>query len=184
MTRAHTPSCRLRHIRPDPLAHALNNAFHPFYEAPMREQADAIEKGMQRIERKKKTEIIAKPMRALFQVLLGGEVDEIDGKVVMQMPDYDYRFAEKAEWVEVPPAISGWIDCWKRLAPEISTYHMQVLSRSLDEGKAITPRLVEKARDEFEATVSRLPDMPTETLISAITTTQIAWEFEKMEKAA
>jgi len=169
-------------MRKAQISSALSGAFRPFYEAPMREQADAIAKGMQRIEQQRKAEIIAKPMRALFAQLLSGEAYEADGKIVMQMPEYDSRFAEKADWVEVAPALNGWIDCWKRLAPEISTYHMQILSRSLDAGKTLTPRLVEKARDEFEETVSRLPDMPTETLTSAITTTQIAWEFERIQK--
>lgn len=171
-------------MRKNPLSAALSGAFRPFYEAPMREQAEAVSRGMQRIEQQRKAEIITKPMRALFDLLLSGEVDEIDGKVVMDMPDYDYRFAEKAEWVEVAPALNGWVDFWKRLAPDVSTYHMKILARNLDAGKALTVRLVEKARDEFEATVSRLPDMPTETLVSAITTTQIAWEIERIQKEA
>lgn len=78
-------------MRKNPLSAALSGAFRPFYEAPMREQAEAVSRGMQRIEQQRKAEIITKPMRALFDLLLSGEVDEIDGKVVMDMPDYDYR---------------------------------------------------------------------------------------------
>lgn len=140
-----------------------------------------LRRGIERIERERKAAIISRPMRNLFDTLARGEAFEIGGKIMMSMPDIDAGFAKQAEWVEVAPAIEGWIDCWQRIAPDISTYHMRVLADRLRQDKPITPRLVELARDEFEATVARIADVEPGRITSAITTTRIAWEFEKME---
>mgnify|MGYP003558406568 CR=1 FL=1 len=59
-------------------------------------------------------------------------------------------------------------------------YHMGVLADRLDADKPITPRLVEQARTEFDATVARLADIPPGQVTSAIRTTEIAWEMEKI----
>lgn len=124
---------------------------------------------------------IARPMRELFALLETGEVDELDGKVVMRLPDLDAITALEpdAEWVEVAPAMLGWIDCWQRIAPDIRLQKMQYLAERLQADKAVTPRLVEQARAEFETTIARLHDIPDGRLTQAITTTQIGWEMER-----
>jgi hypothetical protein len=133
-----------------------------------------------RIEKERRAAVIAKPMRNMFDLLATGEAYEYEGRVVMKMPEVDHPYAERAEWVEVAPAIEGWIDCWQRIAPDIRTYHMGILADRLRQDKPITPRIVEQARAEFEATVARLPDIPDGQINSAITTTQIAWAVEQM----
>lgn len=142
-----------------------------------------IAAGIRRSEQERRAAIIARPMRNVMDMLATGEVFEVDGRAMMKMPEIDERFAEQAHLCEIAPAIEGWIDCWKRLAPDISTYHLSVLASRLTADKPITPRLVEQARAEFDATVARIPDIPPETIGSAITTTRIAWEFEKMNRA-
>ena len=142
----------------------------------------SITRAMQKIEMREKAHIIAAPMRALMDLLATGEAYEIDGRVVMSMPDIDAQFAERAEWVEVPPAIEGWRDCWQRLAPDISTYYLGVLAARLRDDKPLTPRLVEQARAEFDATVQRLADIPPGQVTSAIRTTELVWEFEKLQR--
>ena len=82
----------------------------------------------------------------------------------------------------MPPAIEGWRDCWQRLAPDISTYYLGVLAARLRDDKPLTPRLVEQAREEFDATVARLADIPPGQVTSAIRTTEIAWEIEKLQR--
>ena len=57
-----------------------------------------------------------------------------------------------------------------------------VLADRLDADKPLTPRLVERAREEFDATVARLADIPPGQVTSAIRTTEIAWEIEKLQK--
>lgn len=139
-----------------------------------------LARSIDRHEKARRAAVIARPMRNLFDLLASGEVYEIDGKAVMRMPEIDKAFAERAEWVEVAPAIEGWRDCWQRIAPDISTYYMGVLAERLRSDKPITPRLVEQARTEFDATVARILDVPDGKISSAITTTQVAWEFEKI----
>ena len=163
-----------------PLRQALGAAYPTHHMDP--ETVASITRGMCRIEKREKAHIIAAPMRALMDLLATGEAYEADGRVVMRMPDIDERFAERAEWCEIAPAIRGWIDCWGRLAPDLRLYHMGVLADRLDTDKPLTPRLVERAREEFDATVARLADIPQGQVTSAIRTTEIAWEIEKLQR--
>ncbi len=140
----------------------------------------SISRAMQRKEMTEKADIIAAPMRKLLEMLNQGEVFELDGQAVMHLPSIDEEFGERAEWVPIAPAIAGWIDCWKRLAPDLEFYHLGILGERLREDKPITPRLVEKAQAEFERTVNRIADLPPGKIASAIRTTEIAWEVEKM----
>ena len=162
------------------LRQALGAAFPTHHMDP--ETVASITRAMRKIEMHDRAQIIAAPMRALMDLLATGEAYEIDGRVVMAMPDIDRPLAERAEWVEVPPAIEGWRDCWQRLAPDISTYYLGVLAARLRDDKPITPRLVEQARAEFDATVSRIPEIEDGKISSAIRTTEIAWEMEKLQK--
>jgi len=140
-----------------------------------------LQRGIARAEKERRAAIIARPMRNLFDGLARGEAYEADGRVIMKMPEIDEKFADRAEWAEVAPAIEGWIECWRRIAPDISTYHMRVLADRLAQDKEITPRLVELARMEFDATVARIPETPDGVISSAIVACQIKWEFERME---
>ena len=141
-----------------------------------------IAAGIRRAEKERRAAVIARPMRNLMDMLKQGEVYEIDGRAVMRMPEIDEQFATRAEWCEIAPAIEGWRDCWQRLAPDISTYHLGVLAARLRDDKPITPRLVEQARAEFDATVARIPEIEDGKIASAIRTTEIAWELEKLQK--
>ena len=140
-----------------------------------------IAAGIRRAEKERRAAVIARPMRNLMDMLKQGDVYEIDGRAVMRMPEIDEQFATRAEWCEIAPAIEGWRDCWQRLAPDISTYHLGVLAARLRDDKPITPRLVEQARAEFDATVARIPEIEDGKIASAIRTTEIAWELEKLQ---
>lgn len=141
-----------------------------------------IAAGIRRAEKERRAAVIARPMRNLMDMLKQGDVYEIDGRAVMRMPEIDEQFATRAEWCEIAPAIEGWRDCWQRLAPDISTYYLGVLAARLRDDKPITPRLVEQARAEFDRTVARIPEIEDGRISSAIVTTQIAWEVEKMQR--
>lgn len=139
-----------------------------------------LRRGIDRTERERRANVIARPMRNLMGLLARGEVLEIDGRPVMTMPEVDEQYATRAEYCEIAPAIDGWRDCWQRIAPDISTYHLGVLAARLRDDKPITPRLVELAREEFESTVARIVDTPPGVITSAIRTTEIGWELEKI----
>lgn len=87
--------------------------------------------GIQRLERERRANVIARPMRNMLDILARGEVEG-------------------------------------------------VLADRLRSDKPVTPRLVEQAREEFDATVKRIADTPDGRISQAITTTRIAWEFEKL----
>ena len=159
----------------------LRQALGAVYPLPAMDQdtVRSISAGLARIERKEEAERIAAPMRELFDMLAQGEVHEIDGMSVMNMPAMG---DEREAWCAVGPAIRGWIDCWKRIAPDIGTRKLQYLADRLDADKPITPRLVEQARDEFEQTIKRIPSLPEGAITDAILRTRIAWEFEKLQR--
>lgn len=162
---------------------ALRQAIGADYPLPAMDPdtVRSISAGLARIERKEKAERIAAPMRELFDMLAQGEVFELDGMSVMHMPAMG---DEHAAWCAVGPAIRGWIDCWQRIAPDIDTTKMRYLADRLDADKPITLRLVEQARGEFEATISRIPDLTEGAIGDAIVRTKIAWEFERMRREA
>jgi hypothetical protein len=137
-----------------------------------------IAAGLHRAEKQRKAAVIASPMRALFALLATGEVHELDGLPVMRMPECDDGVTERAEWCAIAPAIRGWCDCWARIAADIRLYHMGVLADRLERGQAVTPRLVEQAREEFEATIGRIPELADGAILSAITTTKISWAMQ------
>lgn len=141
-----------------------------------------LQNGIQRSERERRANVIARPMRNLMDLLARGEVDVIDGRPVMRMPEVDEQFATRAEWCEIAPAIDGWRDCWQRIAPDISTYYLGILATRLRDDKPLTPRLVELARAEFDRTVERIVDTEPGAIPSAIRTTEIAWEIEKLQE--
>ena len=73
----------------------------------------------------------------------------------------------------------GQVECEQRGKKKELVYW---LADRLDADKPLTPRLVEQARDEFDATVQRLADIPPGQVTSAIRTTEIAWEIEKLQR--
>lgn len=139
----------------------------------------SITAGLARIERLERAERIAAPMRDMFYMLEQGEVFAVGGVSVMRMPELG---DDRAAWCAAGPAIRGWIDCWRRIAPDIGTKKLQYLADRLDADKPLTPRLVEQARDEFEQTIKRIPSLPEGAITDAILRTRIAWEFERMQK--
>lgn len=159
------------------LREALGAAFPAQWMAS--DTAKSIAAGMAKIERKRMADVTAAPMRELFDMLAQGEVYEIDGMSVMPMPA---TADEKAAWCAVGPAIRGWIDLWSRIGPDIGTSKMRYLADRLDEDKPLTPRLVEQARAEFEATIARIPELPEGAITDGILRTRIAWEVERINR--
>lgn len=133
-----------------------------------------IQRTIYRTERERRANILARPMRAMFDLLESGEVLEIDGHPVMEMPKYA---DQQAEYCAIAPAMRGWIDLWERIAP-VDTYHIAVLADRLEQDKPITPRLVEQAREQFESCIRMIPNIEHGRIESAIRTTQIKWAME------
>lgn len=140
-----------------------------------------IAAGIARQAKERRAAEIARPMRELFRQLRTGEVCEVQGRAVMAMPELDASLRQCAtDWVEIAPAIYGWVDCWTRLAPRLRQDKLRYLADRLDRGEIVTPRMVEQASEQFEAAVRMIPDMADGAIRSAVVTTQLAWEFEKI----
>lgn len=125
----------------------------------------------------------AAPMLAMFDLLQNGEVQTIKGKPVMEMPA-GYGTVEYGEWVEIRPALEGWIDCMERLDDTLPNRALKQLSRYLDAGIPLTQKLVTDARAEFDSHLQRMRSMLPSEIKSAATTAQIIWELERIQKEA
>ena len=124
--------------------------------------------------RRVEMERIAGPIRELFAMLEAGEAYEAGGEVVM-------RAIDAAEgWMEVVPALGGWIDCIARLAPDMPCRALGQLSRFLSGGLPIAPALVVQARAEFEAQARRVVQARAADVRAAVVGAQVAWEFERL----
>lgn len=167
-------------------AMAVGSTIKPILESAEREIISAVSDGQRRHQQRQNAQIIAAPMRELFDLLEAGEVHELNGQAVMRKPMYatsaHVSDADPSEWINIAHAINGWIDCWQRIDASISTYHMAVLAKKLETDKPITPRLVAQAREEFERLVKRMGNLPAGVMASAVTSTRIAWEFERIQK--
>lgn len=124
--------------------------------------------------RRVEMERVAAPIRELFAMLEAGEAYEAGGEVVM-------RAIDAAEgWMEVVPALGGWIDCIARLAPDMPGRAMGQLSRFLAGGLPISPALVVQARAEFEEQALRVVHARAADVRAAVLGAQLAWEFERL----
>lgn len=137
-----------------------------------------MQAGIDRAERERKVAMLTRPMRHCFEQLASGEAYELDGHIVMRMPEINEEYATQADWVRIAPAIAGWVDCWLRIAPDLPSSSMSAVADALRETGEVDPALVAMARNEFDRQVQRLIELPPEHVTSAIRTTEIAWEFE------
>lgn len=128
-------------------------------------------RGLERAERARKADILARPMREMLNMLEQGEVYEAEGHAVMHMPAIG---DDPAQWCAIAPAIRGWLDCWARVDSNIDQHRLKVIADRLEAGKEITPRLAAAAREE---------ELPPGAITRGITTTHIAWEFERLGAA-
>ncbi len=143
----------------------------------------AIAAGIRRADKEMRAAEIARPMRELFRQLRTGEVCEVDGRVVMLMPEIDESLRQSdTDWVEIAPALLGWIDCWERLAPKLRQDKLRYLADRLSRGEMVTLRMVEQACEQFEAAIAMIPAIRDGAIKSAVVTTQICWEIEKIKE--
>ena len=124
--------------------------------------------------RRLEMERIAGPIRELFAMLEAGEAYEAGGAVVM-------RAIDSAEgWMEVVPALGGWIDCIARLLPNVPCRALGQLLRFVSGGLPISPALAMQARVEFEAQALQVVQARAADVRSAVVGAQVAWEFERL----
>jgi len=131
------------------------------------------------VQRRQVAEQTAAPIRAMFAQLADGFVDTIGGRAVMTMPGAVPGMAVAGEWVEIAPAILGWVDCWQRLAPHLPSRALGQLARFLSADMPLTADLVATARAEFEAHVAAMPTLPYERIRNAVLAEQISAELKR-----
>lgn len=164
------------------MTNALCSTFRPFIDQESQAQWDAVNKHyFSKFQRKDITEI-AEPMREMFRQILSGELYEIDGVLMMEIPENKaWECVDDAELIPIHESLNGWIDCWNRIDRKLSFYNMGVLSKKIEAGELVTEALIKKSQAEFEASIDRLCGMDRKAVTEAVSATQIKIYFEKME---
>lgn len=141
-----------------------------------------LRRNLYRLERERRARLIALPMRGFFDRLAKrSEADELFGHYVMDVPAHvESDSVRQARMGDVCEALRGWAHCWAKLAPDLDLQMLVVLADTLDARRPLTERMIEKARDAFEATIARYPSIDQAALDAAITETQIAAEVERL----
>lgn len=132
------------------------------------------------LHRRDRISISANAMRSLFEELMGGSLTEINGKPVMRMPE-GFETSEYGEWVEIAPALDGWIDYLGRIAPHLSSAALIALKDALVADQEIREFLVIAARIEFEAHVDHMKTMAPSSIDEAVKKTRAEWRKAQQE---
>lgn len=143
--------------------------------------AHAAQHFVQVLEQRDRTNTSATAMRQFFDDLMHDGLTEIDGKAMMQMPA-GYMNEKYGEWVEVVPALNGWIDCLYRIAPGLPSTALQAIRDAIAADQDLGEYLVMAARLEFEAHVDHMKTMRPSEINAAVDATRAEWRKEEMEK--
>jgi len=133
------------------------------------------------LQKQDRVSISANAMREMLDELLNGEVSEINGTPVMRMPD-GFMTREYGEWVEIVPALDGWVDCMRRIVPDLSSGAIVDLAGLLRAGEDITPELVMVARIQLEDQIQAMKRMPIGAINAAVESTKSDWRKEEKLK--
>ena len=121
-----------------------------------------------------------KPIRELVRQLRTGEVDTVQGVPIM--PEWSGGF------VEVCPALEGWVYCWQRInAGEglgITATACERVAKALHYSKPLTEQEVEAFAQEVEAMAGFYAVLPLDVIRRHILTEQLAIQLDEMRAAA
>jgi len=143
--------------------------------------AHAAQRFVLTLEQRDRTNTSATAMRQFFDDLMQDGLTEIDGKAMMHMPA-GYMNEKYGEWVEVVPALNGWIDCLSRIAPGLPSTALQAIRDAIAADQDLGEYLVMAARLEFEAHVAHMKTMRPSEIDAAIEATRSEWRKQEMEK--
>ena len=117
------------------------------------------------------------PIYVLLDQLQTGSIDAVQGRPVM-------RAWESNEFVEVVPALDGWICCWKRIVAgeklAIDLKPMVALFRNLKFGLMLQERHLIQAKDCTDACYQAYLRIPRGRMIEYSRTEQIQIELESL----
>lgn len=133
------------------------------------------------IERRDRISISANAMRTMFDELAEGEVNEVNGVPVMLMPE-GFQTQQLGEWVEVVPALEGWMDCITRISADLPCNAMRGLSAALKADDGLSEELVMVAKAEFESHVKHMQSMSFGAINAAVEQTRAEWRKEQIQK--
>lgn len=115
---------------------------------------------------------------AIFKPIIAGiyslrdEVPTINGYPAF----LDYQ----GEWSRIDQALRGWIDCWKRLDPNLDTTPLQKLAKKLEYGTPIFEDELQACVACLNRQIGRFLVLPVSHILHHTMTEQIAIQLEQM----
>lgn len=149
---------------PTPLSHFLDSAFpnDPFILARSRE-IDGLKIS--------NAEHMMMPIREFFQELTTGSVGCVRGEPVHILGGNCFKAA---------PALTGWLEFAKRIAPNINYASIERITKHLEHGIPLVPEMVSLAFQVLDAVQVELIKQPRETIQSMLTHAQIKIEIDRL----
>jgi hypothetical protein len=104
--------------------------------------------------------------------MLGGEVDCIQGHVVMKL---------EGEWSRIDYAMLGWIGCLSRMIPDADLSAMDKLHKRITNRVPVTHNEITDALSLLNVLEGRMIKLSREQIKAAVLTEQIAIELDSMK---
>lgn len=117
------------------------------------------------------------PMRECFGQMRTGFAPAADGYPVTRLHDAD-------DWARIDYCIAGFVGMIGRLAPGLGTESMRLIQSRIEAGELVTTQEIDAALSEIRRAEDVLVRMTIKELRSAVTTEQIAIEFEALQREA
>lgn len=117
------------------------------------------------------------PMRECFGQMRTGFVTAADGYPVTRLHNAD-------DLARIDYCIAGFVGMIGRLAPGLGTSAMQLIQHKIESGELVTTQEIDAALTEIRRAEDVLVRMTVKELASAVTTEQIAIEFEALQREA
>ena len=103
---------------------------------------------------------------------LRGDVPTING--------YPAFIDHLGQWSRIDQALSGWIDCWKRMDPSFDCTPLAKLAKKLEYGTPVFEDEIESCVALINKQISRFMTLPTERIIHHAMTEQISIQLEQI----
>lgn len=103
---------------------------------------------------------------------LRGEVETVNG--------YPAFIDHSGQWSRIDLALSGWIDCWKRMDPAIEQGPLERLAKKLSYGAPLFESDIDSAAKCINGQISRFMTLPVESILHHAMIEQISIQLEQM----
>lgn len=115
---------------------------------------------------------------AIFKPIIEG-INSLRDEVIT-VHGYPAFIDHKGQLSRIDHALTGWIDCWKRMDPTMDTTPLSKLAKKLEYGTPIFEEEIEACTTCVNKQIGRFMTLPTEAILHHAMTEQIAIQLEQL----